>query len=318
MGDPSGIGPEVAVRAVEQLAASGEPVEWTLFGCRAVFAAAGLSRSLVSRVRQAEVPVAPTSGTTWQQGSAAAGSAEVAALEAALELAVAGRVDAVCTAPLNKAAMAAAGHDWPGQTEILIQRSGAERGEMLFVGGGLRVALATRHLPLARVPQVLRAADLVATLLLLDRSLEFDFGLERRRIAVAGLNPHAGEEGLFGVEEREILAPALATVRELGLEVSGPLPADTLFVRQQKGEFDASLAMYHDQGLIPVKLLAFGAGVNATIGLPFVRTSPDHGTAYDIAGKGVADASSMFEAIRLAIGMARNRRSLLHRTGEGG
>jgi 4-hydroxythreonine-4-phosphate dehydrogenase len=173
----------------------------------------------------------------------------------------------------------------------------------MFHSEALRVVLATIHIALAEVPRALTAATLEATLALTARELP-RFGLARPRIAVAGLNPHAGEHGLFGREEQEVIAPAIARACSQGLAVSGPFPADTLFVRAARGEFDVVVACYHDQGLIPVKLLAFGQAVNVTLGLPIIRTSVDHGTAFDIAGKGVADAGSMIQAVLLAARLA--------------
>lgn len=240
--------------------------------------------------------------------SAASGHAAAITLLAAIDLALSSEVDGVVTAPTSKDAMFQAGYHWPGQTEVLIERAGVPAGVMLFVGGGLKVALATRHLALRDVPAVLSTSDITRDLSILDAALQRDFGLSQPRIGVCGLNPHAGEAGRFGDEERKIIAPAIAAATRAGATVIGPAPADTLFVRHQRGEVDAVLAMYHDQGLIPVKLLSFGGGVNMTAGLPFVRTSPDHGTAYDIAGRGVADPSSLQAALRLAIEAVEHRK----------
>ncbi len=292
-GDPAGIGPEIRDAAI---AALGDD----------------------ERASVDLVPIGEATPPAGPRGpSATSGEAAAAGLLAAIDLALAGEVDGVVTAPLSKAALRLAGHPWPGQTEVLIERSGVPRGVMLFVGGGLRVALATRHVPLREVADRLDERDLAADLLLLDRGLRLDFSVDAPRIGVCGVNPHAGEGGLFGTEE-EIVRAALARARRDGVRAEGPFPADTLFVRQRRGEFDAVLAMYHDQGLVPVKLLGFGHGVNVTLGLPFVRTSPDHGTAYDIAGKGVADPGSMLEALRLAVAAARARRAVLNRGAEAG
>jgi 4-hydroxythreonine-4-phosphate dehydrogenase len=306
MGDPAGIGPEVAAGALRELPpAERAALEVHLVGDPEAFARAGLDPAAF-----------PTHATSRYDAarhgvgrpSAASGEAAGAALLAAIDLAMRGTVDGVVTAPLSKQALQLAGHGWPGQTEALIERSGARRGVMLFVGGGLKVAIATRHVALRDVPALLDPVSVRDDLLQMHEGLERDFGVARPRIGVCGLNPHAGEAGRFGDEEARVLAPALAAARAAGAAPSEPLPADTVFVRHRKGEFDAVLALYHDQGLIPVKLLSFGGGVNVTLGLPFVRTSPDHGTAYDIAGQGRADPSSMIEAVRWAAVLIRNRR----------
>lgn len=283
-GDPAGIGPEIREAAIAAL-----PDD----------ARRGVELVLVGETAPPPGPRGP---------SEASGRAAVEGLTRAIDLALAGDVDGVVTAPLSKEAVHLAGHPWPGQTEVLIERSGVARGVMLFVGGGLNVALATRHVPLREVADRITAEGVAEDLRLLDAGLRRDFAFERPRIGVCGVNPHAGEGGLFGHEE-DRLRDALERVRSEGIEAAGPYPADTLFVKHRRGEFDAVLAMYHDQGLVPMKLLAFGGGVNVTLGLPFVRTSPDHGTAYDIAGKGLADPGSMLEALRTAIAAARSRRA---------
>ncbi len=306
MGDPAGIGPEIVTKALHALAAAepGCEAEFTAFGDSRVFAAAGLPRSIpIVEAGEFDPEHDVIAAPTKRSGAAAA-----AALLAAIDAAMRSKIDAIVTAPLSKEALKLAGHPWPGQTEVLIERSRTQRAVMLFVGGGLKVALATRHIALREVVRRLEPAALAADLSILDRSLRRDFGVRTPRIAVCGVNPHAGEHGLFGDEEATILNPVLERLRGEGLDLTGPLPADTLFVKLRRGEFDAAFAMYHDQGLIPVKLLAFGGGVNVSIGLPFLRTSPDHGTAYDIAGRGVADEGSQLEAVRLAIAILRRAR----------
>jgi 4-hydroxythreonine-4-phosphate dehydrogenase len=213
-------------------------------------------------------------------------------------------VQAIATAPVNKEAFRLAGLPWHGHTDLLAHLTDAAHVAMMFDSEALRVVLATVHLPLAEVPRALTAASLEATIGLTARELP-RFGVARPRIAVAGLNPHAGEHGLFGCEEQTVIAPAIAACRARGIDVSGPFPGDTIFVRARRGEFDVVVACYHDQGLIPVKLVAFGQAVNVTLGLPIVRTSVDHGTAFDIAGKGVADPQSMIAAVLLAARLAR-------------
>jgi 4-hydroxythreonine-4-phosphate dehydrogenase len=204
----------------------------------------------------------------------------------------------LATAPINKEAFAAAGLQWRGHTDLLAHLTGASRVAMMFYSDVLRVVLATVHIPLGAVPHALTRDRVEETIELAASELP-KFGLSAR-LALAGLNPHAGENGLIGLEEQAILAPAVEACRARGIHIDGPFPADTLFVRATRGEFDAVIACYHDQGLIPVKLVAFGRAVNVTLGLPIIRTSVDHGTAFDIAGRGTADPSSMIHAVLLA------------------
>jgi 4-hydroxythreonine-4-phosphate dehydrogenase len=295
LGDPAGIGPEIVLKA---LASSECPdAEWVVYGPRA---------SLHDRVARFGLPafagaIVEVGGGPFDLGrvSAGAGQAAAAAVLAAAKDALARRVDGVVTAPLHKEALRAAGHPWPGHTEMLAEAAGASDVAMMFVGGGLRVALLTIHRSLRSVPDAITEAEVTRVVRLVHRELP-RFGAARRRIAVCGINPHAGEGGLFGREDQDVVRPAVARLAGEGLDVVGPLPADTLFVRAARGEFDAVVAAYHDQGLVPVKLLAFGHAVNVTLGLPFARTSVDHGTAFDIAGSGTADPGSLIEAMKLA------------------
>ena len=278
VGDPAGIGPEIAAKAAAdpRVTAECEPI---LF--------------------------APPTGQLFHPGelSAEAGRAAYDTIVRAVQAARAGEVDAVATAPISKLAFARAGLPWKGHTDLLAHLCDASPVAMLFHAPKLIVVLATVHVPLADVPKLLTKAGLVETILLTARWLP-RFGHLRPRLAVAGLNPHAGEDGVLGNEDEAVIRPAVAEATQHGVQVSGPWPADTIFVRASRGEFDAVIACYHDQGLIPVKLLAFGQAVNVTIGLPIIRTSVDHGTAFDIAGKNVADPSSMIEAVRLAARLA--------------
>jgi 4-hydroxythreonine-4-phosphate dehydrogenase len=236
--------------------------------------------------------------------SAQAGRAAHDAIARAVRDALAGDVAAIATAPINKEAFALAGLRWKGHTELLQELTGARRVAMMFYSERLRVALATVHVPLKDVPSALSAARL-RDVIELTASWLPRFGFASPRLALAGLNPHAGEHGVIGDEEIHVLEPIAAECRARGINVIGPLPADTVFVRAARGEFDAVIACYHDQGLIPVKVLAFGKAVNVTLGLPIIRTSVDHGTAFDIAGKGVADPGSMVEAVLLAAKLAQ-------------
>jgi 4-hydroxythreonine-4-phosphate dehydrogenase len=279
-GDPAGIGPEIARRAAADSRVLGvcNPV---LYGAPA--------------------------DATFEAGvlSAVAGQAAYDAIVRAAADAQKGEVAAVATAPINKEALRLAGLPWNGHTDLLAHLTGARHVAMMFYSDELRVVLATVHVALADVPALLSQALVEETIALTARELPM-FDKIQPRIAVAGLNPHAGEHGLFGHEEEIAIVPAIARCRARGIDVSGPFPADTLFVRARKGEFDVVIACYHDQGLIPVKLVAFGRAVNVTLGLPIIRTSVDHGTAFDIAGKGVADAESMITAVLLAARLARS------------
>jgi 4-hydroxythreonine-4-phosphate dehydrogenase len=232
----------------------------------------------------------------------------LATLDRAIDGALAGAYDAIVTAPVHKGVINDGGVHFTGHTEYLAQRCGVPQVVMMLVGGGLRVALATTHLSLAQVPGAIQPALLDAVLDVMARGLRERFGLPAPRIGVTGLNPHAGEGGHLGREEIEVIAPALARARSRGIDVAGPLPADTLFVPSVARRYDAILAMYHDQGLAPLKQASFGHGVNVTLGLPFVRTSVDHGTALDLAGTGRADPASLQAALDLAIALARAAR----------
>jgi 4-hydroxythreonine-4-phosphate dehydrogenase len=279
VGDPAGIGPEIAARAAAdpRVLAACDPV---VFG--------------------------PPPGSVFAPGvlSGEAGRAAYDTIVRAVDDAKSGEVAAIATAPINKEAFRLAGLPWPGHTELLAHLTGARDVAMMFHSDVLRVVLATIHVPLAEVPGALTRPLVERIIALTSRELA-KFDKVPPRIAVAGLNPHAGEHGLFGREEADVIAPAIAACRARGIEVSGPFPGDTVFVRARRGEFDVVVACYHDQGLIPIKLLAFGQAVNVTLGLPIVRTSVDHGTAFDIAGKGVADPESMIAAVLLAARLGR-------------
>jgi len=235
---------------------------------------------------------------------AANGPYVIAVLERALRGCRDGEFDAMVTAPVQKSTINDAGIAFTGHTEFLAERSGAVHVVMMLVGGGLRVALATTHLALAEVSRNITAESLKQTLRVLDADLRSRFGIAHPRILVAGLNPHAGESGYLGKEDAEIIAPAICAAAKAGIAASGPIPADTLFVPERLAAADCVLAMYHDQGLPVLKYASFGRGVNVTLGLPFVRTSVDHGTALDLAGTGRADAGSMIEAVNLAVELA--------------
>jgi 4-hydroxythreonine-4-phosphate dehydrogenase len=279
LGDPAGIGPEIVRAALDSKDLPGA-ADYEIIG---------------------KYPDCSLGNPSLETARAAA-----AALEEAVIRARVGELTAVVTGPIHKATMYESGFKFPGQTEFFAERCGVKNFAMLLTGGKLTVALVTTHIPLHDVPTALRQSEIVRVGLLL---LDF-LGIRSKalpRIAVAGLNPHAGESGKIGREEIEIIAPAVAQLREVGAgraNIDGPIPPDTVFHRAVEGEFDAVLCMYHDQGLIPLKLHAFHSGVNVTLGLPFPRTSPDHGTAFAIAGRGIARADSMIAAINLAVELA--------------
>jgi 4-hydroxythreonine-4-phosphate dehydrogenase len=284
VGDPAGIGPEIAVKAAAdpRVRAACEP---RLYGPHTPEALSFFSRGKVS---------------------AEAGRAAYDTVVRAVVDAEHGDVDAIATAPVNKEAFALAGLPWKGHTDLLAQLTRTPRAAMMFHSDALRVVLATIHVPLADVPRLL-TPDLMNFIIDVTARELPRFGYAHPRLALAGLNPHAGEHGVIGTEDDAVLRPAVDRAREKGIAITGPWPADTVFGRATRGEFDAVIACYHDQGLIPIKLLAFGRAVNVTLGLPIIRTSVDHGTAFDIAGKGIADHSSLVEAILLAAKLTRFR-----------
>jgi 4-hydroxythreonine-4-phosphate dehydrogenase len=303
LGDPRGIGPEVAATAARTVTAE-QPES-----LRLVYVGPS---SLAPAGARDVVPV-PMSDP---REPAEAGRVAAAAIRAAVRMALAGEVSGVVTAPIDKAALHAAGEPFPGHTEMLAALAHVADVVMLMtaettrLGGPLRVVLATKHVPLAHVPALLSSDLLVTQARIVERALRDDWQIPHPRLALCAVNPHASDGGLFGDEEARIVAPALEKLRADGLDATGPLPADTVFVRALRGDFDVVIAPYHDVGMAAFKTASFGRGVNVTLGLPFVRTSPDHGTALDIAGKGVADPSSMAEAIRLATRLARARHAL--------
>ncbi|HET9467078.1 MAG TPA: 4-hydroxythreonine-4-phosphate dehydrogenase PdxA [Vicinamibacterales bacterium] len=257
------------------------------------------------RVLQVCEPLYYGSHQTFAPGvlSAEAGHAAYETIVRSVRDAQAGGIQGIATAPVNKEALALAGLPWRGHTEMLASLTNAPNVAMMFWSEKLRVVLLTIHIPLARVASAL-TIDSVSTIIELTHRELPRFGIARPRLALAGLNPHAGEHGVLGTEETDVLEPAVARCVKAGVDIAGPFPGDTIFLRAMRGEFDVVLACYHDQGLIPIKLAAFGQAVNVTLGLPIIRTSVDHGTAFDIAGKGVADPESMVQAVLLAARLA--------------
>jgi 4-hydroxythreonine-4-phosphate dehydrogenase len=303
-GDPAGIGPEIVVKALASRLLP--PARYSVYGSADALAACARRLGLAWPPEAAVVDTGSAAGIEPGRASAAGGKAAAGAVLAAARDALAGAVDGIVTAPLNKESLAAAGYRWPGHTEMLAEAAGTPDVAMMFVGGPLRVALVTIHRSLRSVPDAVTGAEVRRVARLVHRELPA-LGAASGRIALCALNPHAGEGGLFGREDQDVLAPAVSALRAEGIDVHGPLPADSVFVRAAGGAYDAVIANYHDQGLIPVKLAAFGEAVNLTLGLPFVRTSVDHGTGFDIVGKGEASPGSLLAALRLAAELAARR-----------
>ena len=321
VGDPAGIGPEVLVKALSR---------WNFSRAKTlVLADAAYLNTLAKRFRlkvrfrqiksihgwerlrgfvpcyfDAAFPVRIRSGISQKNLTKLA----VRSIELAAKLALGRHADAIVTPPINKAGLKQAGFNIPGHTEFLAELSGTKRYEMMLVGGNLRVVLVTRHTPIRDVPDKITAKRVEEAILMADSELRRSFGIRRPRIVVCGLNPHAGEKGTIGTEEIEQIAPGVRKARrKTNAEITGPLSPDALFYEAYQGRYDAEICMYHDQGLIPLKMISRGHGVNVTLGLPFVRTSPDHGTAYDIASSGTADAGSMLDAMKTAADICRRR-----------
>lgn len=323
LGDPAGIGPEITVKAWRALRDQG-PAFMVVGDAQALASAPGAPIPIRTVAGPDEAAAAfpdalpvldlpLSSPVVAGQPSPANGGAVIRWIETGAGLALSGAVSGLVTAPIAKAPLYAAGFRFPGHTEFLAdltaagQQDGPRGPVMMLVAADLRVALVTIHEPLAAVPGLLSIERIVNAGLVTAGALRRDFGIARPRLVVTGLNPHAGESGAIGREEVEIVAPAVHALRDLGLDVRGPLPADSLFHAEARAGYDAALCLYHDQALIPVKMLDFWGGVNVTLGLPIVRTSPDHGTGFDIAGRGLARADSLIAAIRLAAQIAERR-----------
>lgn len=302
MGDPAGIGPEIILKALKSDRIDGlcHPV---IIGSAKVLRRAGAKNlSLVDctpvdmrRIRPGRI-------------SPEAGQAAFASIATATNLALVGQLSAVVTAPICKRSLHLAGYYYPGHTELLAELTSTLRFAMMLTAGKLRVVMVTTHLPLAQVGDHINRSRVTNTIVLAHRALQDLFGIRRPRLAVCALNPHAGEGGVFGNDEKKVIVPAIEKAIQQGIQAQGPFPADTLFAPAMRRSFDAIVAMYHDQGLIPIKMAGFGKAVNITLGLPIIRTSPDHGTAFEIAGRGEADPSSMVRAIEMAVRLARRRK----------
>ena len=315
MGCPVGVGPEIAVRFL----ASGAAPPAVVIGDPLVLESCARQWAPGMAVREWQpgqpvtggaihvLPVSSLSGLAWGRPDALTGQAMARYVEEAVRLVLAGALSALVTCPITKTGLRLAGYDYPGHTEMLAALCQTADFGMMLAGDRLIVTLVTIHTGLAQVAALLRQEEVERLIRLTGLTLTRDFGIAAPRLAVAALNPHAGEGGMFGCEEKKVIRPAVEAARAEGWQVSDPLPPDTVFFRAARGEFDAVVCMYHDQGLIPFKLLHFSDGVNVTMGLPMIRTSVDHGTAYDIAGSGRAEFSSLAAACALAARMARNR-----------
>ena len=309
MGDPTGIGPEIVIKAIS------DPD--VLHICKPVIL--GDERILMDAIKtleagslNPEVKIKNLSNfdpskIEYGKPDRACGEAMVAYIKGAVSMICDNEVEAVVTAPINKEAINRSGLDFIGHTEFLAEFTKAERFCMMLASDKLRVSLVTTHAPLKDVPGLLSREKIVEKTMLTYKAMVDLFGISSPRIGVASLNPHGGEKGIFGEEEETIIRPAVEEAKRLGANVEGPLPSDTLFCKAREGAYDAVVAMYHDQGLIPLKLLSFGESVNVTLGLPVIRTSVDHGTAYDIAGKGIADPMSLMNAVKMAVEMVKRK-----------
>lgn len=323
MGDPVGIGPEIIVSTLK------DPLIYEIcrplvLGDEAVMKKAVALKSGGLEIYTTDtpnkgrychgaidlVPLSSLDAVLLSPGcpTKETGRAMIKYITTGVDLAMDGKIEAITTCPITKTAMKLAGSIFHGHTELIADRTKTSKFAMMMAGDRLRVVLVTIHIPLSEVSQKLNQEEILTTIRLTSTALNDRFGIHEPRIAVAGLNPHGGEGGMFGKEEQETIAPAVKLAKARGIDVSGPFPPDTLFFNAANGKFDAVVCMYHDQGLIPFKMLHFSDGVNTTLGLPIIRTSVDHGTAYDIAWQGVADPSSLVSAIQMAASQAVNRR----------
>jgi 4-hydroxythreonine-4-phosphate dehydrogenase len=324
MGDPAGIGREIILKAAAAIARKRNAPALVVLGDLAAMRAAAKELAITApepfewsgagdpmlRDGLAVMSIGhlPASAATPGRPTVAGGEAAYRYIVSGCRMALEGKADALVTVPINKEWMNRAGHHFPGHSELLAKLSGVRLWRMMFAGAHLRIALATVHIGLAQVPRRLSRDGIFKTIDLFAAHLERQLGVARPRIAVLGLNPHAGENGLFGDEEQKHIAPAIHDAQRAGIETFGPLAPDTAFIRRDgRFGFDGAVAMYHDQGLIPLKMLEFDRAVNITLGLRFVRTSPDHGTAYDIAGRGEANPASLIAAIEYAAAAARRQ-----------
>ncbi len=319
MGDPVGIGPEIICRALSRkdvydvarplVIGDIQILEGAKKTTRTAVMLSAVNAPHAGRFRLGCVDILNISNldpmkTAWAHPTKTTGKAMIHYIEQAVDMALRDDIAAMVTCPINKTALKLAGSHFPGHTELVAQRTGAKTYAMMMAGSKLRVVLVTIHIPLKNVSGKSVVEKILSTIEITDDALKERFGFEKPKIAVAGLNPHGGEHGMFGDEEARVIQPAVVRAQNMGIDVSGPYPPDTIFYQAVNKAFDAIVCMYHDQGLIPFKLVHFTDGVNTTLGLPIIRTSVDHGTAYDIAGQGIADPGSLIEAIKLAASQA--------------
>jgi len=301
IGDINGIGPEVALKAISKSRWPAD-VRFVLLGCEPIVReqADAMQIPISRKIEFVEIG----GKVSWHPGKVRIDASRLAerAIRRAVEGSLSGELDAMVTAPICKEGFHKAGINVPGHTELLAERTNTKNFGMMLVGGGLRVMLVTRHIPISEVPAALTRKNIREAIKLTGQALEL-FGIKNGKIGVCGLNPHAGDGGVIGREEIDLINPAIRAARKKGLNVSDAVPADTIFYEAQRGDYDAVVAMYHDQGLGPLKMIGFDEGINVTLGLPIIRTSPDHGTAFGIAGKNQASPKSMKNAIALAIEM---------------
>lgn len=320
MGDPAGIGPEIICKAFNSgyirrlvrpvVIGDSDVMEKTICSLGYHLRIRSIKKVEESYQRKGIIDVLDLRNVPeFKIGkpSAISGKAVYEYIKKATSLAMRKEVDAIVTAPINKETLKMAGFSYSGHTELLAELTGTKDFSMMLIGGHLRVILVTTHVGIKEVSSMIKKDRILKTIILAKKAM-VNLGIEKPRIAVAGLNPHAGEGGIFGSEETEEIIPAIEEARRKGINASGPIPPDTLFHKAYKGDYDVVVSMYHDQGLIPLKMLSFGKAVNVTVGLPIIRTSVDHGTAYDIAGKGIADPSSLIETIKLAAKLVESKR----------
>ncbi|MFY0685105.1 MAG: 4-hydroxythreonine-4-phosphate dehydrogenase PdxA [Balneola sp.] len=318
IGDINGIGPEIAVKALSSLDLAKStpflisPVSVVDYYKQII--PNSFSYTLLDQIEESSydgVYVLDNSSSnpepTLGSISKESGSVAMKSIESAIDLCMSKKIDAMVTLPISKEAVNLGGYKIPGHTEFLAEKTDTDLVLMMLVNAGLRVALTTVHIPISEVSSAITKKLIVDKASILNESLKNDFGIAKPKVAVLGLNPHAGDGGIIGKEEINTITPAISTLQEQGIDLEGPFPADGFFGQKRHLKYDAILAMYHDQGLAPFKLISFGKGVNFTAGLPIIRTSPDHGTAFDIAGKGVADPSSFIQAYNLAVELANLR-----------
>lgn len=321
MGDPVGIGPEILVKALSNtrthqvcrpiVIGDVHVMEKAVRLCKSTLGIRRLTSPAradfnPNHINILEIPDHSLEGVPLETASPKTGAAMQAYILKGIDLTLKNEIQGLVTCPITKTAMKLAGSAFHGHTELLFHHTGAGEYAMMLAGDRLKVVLVTIHIPLSKVIENLTTGNILKTIDLTHRSLKQRFGIQNPRIAVAGLNPHAGEDDMFGTEESQIIRPAVELAKQKNIDVQGPLPPDTVFYKAVNGQFDAVVCMYHDQGLIPFKLIHFEDGVNTTLGLPIIRTSVDHGTAYDIAWKGIADPASLIEAIKMAGFQASN------------